>query len=113
MLDEEEKNSCETKPRVHRINVFHIDTSYMFFTVNCENCKKQSECKNEKHKSDTCKIAICADKLLMRFVQGKVISFRTHDFYIRALKKRDTKQQFYVMLARLRKKFVIKPNVKE
>lgn len=111
MLDE---NSCETtKPRFHTINVFHINTAYRFFTVNCENCKKQSECKDTEHKSEVCKIAIDANRLLMRFVRGQVTSFRTHDFYIAPFEKHDTKQQFYVMLARLRKKFVKKSNVKE
>ncbi len=107
-MSDEVENSCETQICRHRVNVFHIDTSYRFFTLGCDGCKQQPNCGDEKHKSEICKLAICATRLLMSFTRGSVISFKTHDFYIGPLKNRYTKQQFYIVLARLRKKFLLK-----
>ena len=111
MLNETVK-SCNKKPVIHKINIFHLHTAYRFFTTSCLNCKLQSQCKNINHKREICMVASYAEKLLNSLTQGRVSSFRTDDFYILPQNKYK-KQKLERVLKSIQKKYISSQYVKE
>jgi hypothetical protein len=98
--------SCQSKPTVHRVNVFHMGTSYRFLSIKCETCKLQYKCHDIKHKREICKVSRNAENLLINFTRGRVSSFLSDDFYI--LARSSEQQEIKDIFKFLRMKYVKK-----
>ena len=72
----------------HKVNVFHVISSYRFFHISCDNCKLKTQCEPIQHKNKTCKIASEARELLTNYTVGYVASFASDDFYIQSDKQK-------------------------
>lgn len=91
-MEQEYKKSYRKEPTVHKINVFHIISSYRFFHMSCEDCKLHDKCLDTKHKMEICAVAKQTEKLLLPFMGGNVSSFIGDEFYI-FIDRKNKKQQ--------------------
>ena len=94
----------------HKVNVFHIDSSFRFFHISCDDCKLKTQCESISHKNKNCEIASDARKVLAGYTVGYVASFVSDDFYIKIKKrkKHDRKIKFESALFQLWSKYAAK-----
>ena len=81
-MENEKHKSYRLEPTIHKVNVFHLYSSYRFFCITCEECKFQHKCHDTKHKREICTVAKNTENLLMRFTHAQVSSFVAHEFYV-------------------------------
>ena len=105
-MEAEHTKSYRTKPTIHKVNIFHLGTSYRFLHVSCEDCKPQHKCHNIKHKREICTVAHNTEKLLINFTRGRVASFISDDFYI--LAKNSEQEELKEIFKFLRMKYIKK-----
>ena len=108
-----ENNSHKYDPEdslTHKVNVFHINTSFRFFHFSCDDCKFKTHCESVRHKSEICGIAHEARELLTNYTIGYVASFVSDDFYIKIKKKnkKHRKHEFESALLQLWSKYAVK-----
>lgn len=108
-MEKEHIKSYRTEPTVHKVNIFHLMTSYRFLHISCEDCKLQHKCHNIQHKREICTVARNTEKLLINFTWGKISGFISDDFYI--LVKNNEQNELKEIFKFLRMKY-IKKNVR-
>ena len=86
-METEHYKSYRKEPTFHKVNVFHLDTSYRFFHISCQTCKLQNKCKDVHHKREICVVSEKVENLLIDFIRGHVNGFVGNDFFI--LTKKD------------------------
>ncbi|MBR5354567.1 MAG: hypothetical protein IK122_00385 [Alphaproteobacteria bacterium] len=99
------QTSCWLETGSHTVNIFHIHTFYRFLKICCPCCSLQSQCTKEKHKREACVVASEAERLLGKFVFGRVSSFASDDFY---LDSKSHQRQLHSIFCRLEKKYKTK-----
>ena len=110
-MENKQYKSYRTEPRIHKVNVFHIETSYRFLHISCEECKLQHKCHDIQHKREICAAARNTEKLLSSLTLGHVYSFVSDEFYIRP--KTHFPQELKDIFKFLRMKYVKKKYVRE
>ena len=110
-MEKEYKKTYRSEPSVHKINVFHITTSYRFFHMSCEECKLQNKCHDIQHKREICMVAKQTEKFLLPFTDANVSSFASDEFYI-FINRKNKKQQLQLknILGFLTVKYMTKYN---
>ncbi len=111
MENEQYKKSYRKEPTFHKVHVFHLDTSYRFFHISCEECKLQHRCSATQHKREICSVAKNTEKLLLPLTCGHVYSFVSDEFYI--LPKTRYPQELKEIFKFLRMKYMKKKYVRE
>ena len=97
---------------MHKVNIFHLYTSYRFLNISCENCKLQSQCDGISHKSEACKVVSYSDRLLSFLVRGHILSFSSDDFYVLA-ETPNAKQKLKRILKSIQKKYMSEQHVRQ
>lgn len=110
-MEKEHIRSYRTEPTIHNVNVFHMQTSYRFFHLSCENCKLHLRCHDIKHKREICSAAKKAENILIHFTRAKISSFASDDFYVLFNKKNE--QELNKILKFLQMKFMKKHYVRD
>lgn len=97
---------------MHKVNIFHLYTSYRFLNISCENCKLQSQCETTVRKREYCKVGTYADKLLTHLISGHVSSFASDDFYVHASNRKEGKKLGRILKS-IQKKYMLEQHVRE
>lgn len=105
-MEKEYTKTYRTEPTFHKVNVFHIETSYRFLHISCEECKLQHKCFDTQHKREICNVARNTEKLLLPFTLGHVYSFVSDEFYV--LIKQQQQEELKQILKFLRMKYMKK-----
>ena len=105
-MEQKQYKSYRKEPTIHRVNVFHLMSSYRLFHMSCEDCKLEYKCCGEKHKNTICVVARKMENLLTNFTRGRIASFISDDFYILAHKKEqeELKEIFKFLRMKYKKK---------
>ena len=110
-MENKKLKSYYMEPSVHRINVFHIKTSYRYFFMTCTDCKFYEKCHDIKHKREICTVAHYTEKYLTPFIDANVSSFIGDEFYIYVnTKNKKHMQQLKNIFGYLTVKFMAKHN---
>ena len=81
-MENKQFKSYRTEPTFHRVNVFHIYSTYRFLNFSCEICKFSDVCHNIKHKREICIVAQSTARYFNNFIRASVSSFSSDDFFI-------------------------------
>ncbi len=95
----ENKSGTEKK---YVVNIFHIDTFYRFWHISCQNCFLGPKCAQKTRKRESCVVADDAEKNLIKFIRGHVVSFASNDFYVQT---KNSRRDILPILNHLMKKY--------
>lgn len=110
-MENETQKSYRSEPTIHKVNVFHLYSSYRFLRITCEECKFQHRCHHIRHKREICTVAKNAENLLLRFTHAQVSSFASHEFYV--IPQSKSQNELKEIFKFLKMKYVKKRYVRE
>ena len=87
-MEKPQYKSYRTEKTFHKVNVFHMYSTYRFMNFSCEKCKFHDVCLDIKHKREICKVAKDTERHLIDFTRANISSFSSNDFYVYGKHKR-------------------------